>query len=805
MLPTAIARRHRSLQTAAVAAATLAAASSLQTKRKGDGVGIRCREVNEKWCRDSKDIRQTYQAHDASSTLLNGLIHGNGVPSKSIPKICSCESTALVPNTSHRQKIMARFNRTSSRSSLESEYKIDWHNPLGEGGYGSVYMCTNRKTGTKHALKKIPKVYTDDSSFQREMDALLRVRESGSHPNICRLKENFDERGSYFLVLDLISGGEMFDQLCQDGAYSEADAARLLMETSSALAFLHGVGLVHADLKPENLMLSTRNKTDSVIKVVDFGLSESYKGSDNIDFEQIRKNTSTTPAYSPPEAFEKCKGPLQPSFDMWSLGCIIYIMLTGRHPFDIDGVSTDAEMEEKIKKGDIPLRNSPFTAHLSDSAINLIEKLLDRDPRRRMTAMQMLDHPWVKGRTARTNKMKDSDKKLQGFRKFKSRLEVKVFAEWISGATTDAAKKTSLIERAFKSLDISGKGYVTKSDLNRTLTKKGEKPVEDEDYEVDPLSLSGFSDLLSDNMTNEHYPEGHCIYKEGSKGDAIYFINSGSVEVSTWAGFKTTLSQGQLFGEGALLDEKGQRNATIRCLTPVHAVRISKDYFQKYMAAGGLDINLTLREQDRARDRDQALKILRLHKNLVERDFVEGERIFSAGEGGKSVYIVDEGVLKITGATGKHILDIHAGDIVGEHAFITGMPRTTTAICASNDCKLYEMNEKDFSSVFNSSPSIKQSLREVCFRRVFQKAISKKTGRDFGTNNEELREAFNTADLDGDGVISLEEVKTLLGTIYPSLPADDPLFTQALEALNVAGNHSIGWEEFKKVFSSENE
>ena len=113
-----------------------------------------------------------------------------------------------------------------------------------------MYLCTDRETGEKRALKMIPKSFTDEDSFQKEMDALLRVRESGSHPNICVLKESFEKRGNYYLVMDLISGGEVFDQLAENGAYSEADAARLVRETASAMAYLHGVGLVHADLKP---------------------------------------------------------------------------------------------------------------------------------------------------------------------------------------------------------------------------------------------------------------------------------------------------------------------------------------------------------------------------------------------------------------------------------------------------------------------------------------------------------------------------------------------------------------------------
>jgi serine/threonine protein kinase len=146
---------------------------------------------------------------------------------------------------------MQMLSKTSTAATLKSRYDVDWDNPLGEGAFGAVYLCTNRDTGQKYALKKISKRLTNKASFMREIDALMHIRESGGHPNICRLIENFDEGEFYCLVLDLISGGELFDQLARSGPYSEADAARLVREVASALAYLHGVGIVHSDLKPE--------------------------------------------------------------------------------------------------------------------------------------------------------------------------------------------------------------------------------------------------------------------------------------------------------------------------------------------------------------------------------------------------------------------------------------------------------------------------------------------------------------------------------------------------------------------------
>jgi serine/threonine protein kinase len=128
----------------------------------------------------------------------------------------------------------------------------------------------------------------------------------------------------------------MFDHLCTHGAYSEADAARLIREVASALAFLHGLQTVHGDLKPENLLLSSEKAGSAVVKLVDFGSAQVSVDEDSD--ETSTRPTASTPAYSPPEFLEnKEVGNIDPSFDMWALGVILYIMLTGVHPFDLYG------------------------------------------------------------------------------------------------------------------------------------------------------------------------------------------------------------------------------------------------------------------------------------------------------------------------------------------------------------------------------------------------------------------------------------------------------------------------------------
>jgi hypothetical protein len=167
---------------------------------------------------------------------------------------CQCESTST---PEHKKRFNIQRSRTirilsnkAKKHTLSSLYDIDWTaDPIGSGAFGHVLHATHKESGERVALKRIPKKLASSEDFQREMEALLRIQKWGGHPNICALREHFDEGGYYYLILDLIEGGEMFDHLVNHGAYSEADAARLVREVASALDFLHGIGIVHNDIK----------------------------------------------------------------------------------------------------------------------------------------------------------------------------------------------------------------------------------------------------------------------------------------------------------------------------------------------------------------------------------------------------------------------------------------------------------------------------------------------------------------------------------------------------------------------------
>ena len=264
--------------------------------------------------------------------------------------------------------------------------------------------------------------------------------------------------------------------------------------------------------------------------------------------------------------------------------------------------------------------------------------------------------------------------------------------------------------------------------------------------------------------------------------------------MTTKDGSKARRYQGDFFGEGALLHPKKIRSATIQCVTPLHAIEISREYFEKYLASSGLALDL--KEKDRTRKRNRAKTILRLQKNLKPLHFKKDDIIFKEGSEAEGLFIVENGSVDVC-VQSKRVFSSTSGDIVGEHSLVMNRPRNTTAICASDDCLLYEMKARDFYELYNTSRHIKASLREVCFRREFQKALVKKTKKEF-PSVDDLREVFDAADIDRSGCLSIEEGADLLKSFDPSLTDEE--VKEVLASLDLDSSGKISFNEFKIIF-----
>uniref|UniRef100_H0V9B3 Calcium/calmodulin dependent protein kinase IV n=1 Tax=Cavia porcellus TaxID=10141 RepID=H0V9B3_CAVPO len=244
------------------------------------------------------------------------------------------------------------------------------------GATSIVYRCKQKGTQKPYALKVLKKT-VDKKIVRTEIGVLLRL----SHPNIIKLKEIFETPTEISLVLELVTGGELFDRIVEKGYYSERDAADAVKQILEAVAYLHENGIVHRDLKPENLLYATP-APDAPLKIADFGLSKI------VEHQVLMKTVCGTPGYCAPEILRGCA--YGPEVDMWSVGIITYILLCGFEPFyDERG---DQFMFRRILNCEYYFI-SPWWDEVSLNAKDLVSKLIVLDPKKRLTTFQNLSFP----------------------------------------------------------------------------------------------------------------------------------------------------------------------------------------------------------------------------------------------------------------------------------------------------------------------------------------------------------------------------------------------------------------------------
>ena len=262
---------------------------------------------------------------------------------------------------------------------LKDSYKLG--SKLGEGSYGKVRRGVSLKTGEEVAVKSIlKKNIRRIETLKREIKIMLQL----DHRNIVKLHDVFEDNTHLHIVMELCTGGELFDSIVEQGSYSESDAAELLQQILGAVAYLHGNHVAHRDLKPENFLFSSKDK-DATLKIIDFGLSRFYKD------KAYMKTRVGTPYYIAPEVLKK---QYDQACDLWSVGVIMYILLCGYPPF---WGNTEKDIFQRIKLGKFDYPKEEWSK-ISDSAKQLIERLLDVNPATRITAVEALEHPWLESK-----------------------------------------------------------------------------------------------------------------------------------------------------------------------------------------------------------------------------------------------------------------------------------------------------------------------------------------------------------------------------------------------------------------------
>ncbi|XP_037991931.1 calcium/calmodulin-dependent protein kinase type II subunit delta isoform X6 [Motacilla alba alba] len=282
---------------------------------------------------------------------------------------------------------------------------------LGKGAFSVVRRCMKITTGQEYAAKIINTKKLSARDHQK-LEREARICRLLKHPNIVRLHDSISEEGFHYLVFDLVTGGELFEDIVAREYYSEADASHCIQQILEAVLHCHQMGVVHRDLKPENLLLASKSK-GAAVKLADFGLAIEVQGE-----QQAWFGFAGTPGYLSPEVLRK--DPYGKPVDMWACGVILYILLVGYPPFwDED----QHRLYQQIKAGayDFP---SPEWDTVTPEAKDLINKMLTINPAKRITASEALKHPWICQRSTVASMMHRQET-VDCLKKFNARRKLK--------------------------------------------------------------------------------------------------------------------------------------------------------------------------------------------------------------------------------------------------------------------------------------------------------------------------------------------------------------------------------------------
>ncbi|XP_068575375.1 calcium/calmodulin-dependent protein kinase type II subunit gamma isoform X27 [Cebidichthys violaceus] len=296
---------------------------------------------------------------------------------------------------------------TSTR--FTDEYQL--YEELGKGAFSIVRRCVKKSTGQEYAAKIINTKKLSARDHQK-LDREARICRLLKHPNIVRLHDSISEEGFHYLVFDLVTGGELFEDIVAREYYSEADASHCINQILESVSHIHQHDIVHRDLKPENLLLASKMK-GAAVKLADFGLAIEVQGD-----QQAWFGFAGTPGYLSPEVLRK--DPYGKPVDIWACGVILYILLVGYPPFwDED----QHKLYQQIKAGayDFP---SPEWDTVTPEAKNLINQMLTINPAKRITADQAIKHPWVCQRSTVASMMHRQET-VECLRKFNARRKLK--------------------------------------------------------------------------------------------------------------------------------------------------------------------------------------------------------------------------------------------------------------------------------------------------------------------------------------------------------------------------------------------
>ncbi|KAM7167334.1 calcium/calmodulin-dependent protein kinase type II subunit delta isoform 4-T4 [Macrochelys suwanniensis] len=373
---------------------------------------------------------------------------------------------------------------TTTCTRFTDEYQL--FEELGKGAFSVVRRCVKIPTGQEYASKIINTKKLSARDHQK-LEREARICRLLKHPNIVRLHDSISEEGFHYLVFDLVTGGELFEDIVAREYYSEADASHCIQQILESVNHCHLNGIVHRDLKPENLLLASKSK-GAAVKLADFGLAIEVQGE-----QQAWFGFAGTPGYLSPEVLRK--DPYGKPVDMWACGVILYILLVGYPPFwDED----QHRLYQQIKAGayDFP---SPEWDTVTPEAKDLINKMLTINPAKRITASEALKHPWICQRSTVASMMHRQET-VDCLKKFNARRKLK-------GAilTTMLATRNFSAKSLLKKPDGVKEPQTTvihNPDGNKESTESSNTTIEDEDVKARKQEIIKVTEQLIEAINN---------------------------------------------------------------------------------------------------------------------------------------------------------------------------------------------------------------------------------------------------------------------------------------------------------------
>ncbi|XP_073112789.1 calcium-dependent protein kinase 26 isoform X2 [Elaeis guineensis] len=343
---------------------------------------------------------------------------------------------------------------------------------LGQGQFGTTYLCTEISTGIEYACKSISKrklISKDDvEDVRREIQIMHHL---AGHKNVVTIKGAYEDSHSVHIVMELCAGGELFDRIIERGHFSERKAAEITRIIVGVVEACHSLGVMHRDLKPENFLLVNKDD-DTSLKAIDFGLSVFFKPG------QVFADVVGSPYYVAPEVLLKLYGP---EADVWTAGVILYILLSGVPPF---WAETQQGIFDAILKGVIDFDSDPWPL-ISDSAKDLIRKMLCSSPSERLAAHEVLCHPWICENGVAPDRALDPAvlsrlKQFSAMNKLK-KMALRVLIYFLRSilvnlyviAESLSEEEIAGLREMFKAMDTDNSGAITYDELKAGLRRYG--------------------------------------------------------------------------------------------------------------------------------------------------------------------------------------------------------------------------------------------------------------------------------------------------------------------------------------------